>query len=125
MNLIIPRKFQIIAIKAALKRSPVVAILGPRQCGKTTLARAICDEESGHYFDLEHPVSLARLREPLTALEKLTGLVVIDEIQRKPELFELLRVLADRTAHGRCLACADLHRNRPGRRSRAPCVRLH
>lgn len=98
MNPIIPRESQTIAIRAALKRSPVVAILGPRQCGKTTLARAICDEESGHYFDLEHPVSLARLREPLTTLEKLTGLVVIDEIQRKPELFELLRVLADRTA---------------------------
>ena len=98
MQTIIPRESQTIAIREALKRSSIVAVLGPRQCGKTTLARAICDEASGHYFDLEHPVSLARLQEPLTTLEKLTGLVVIDEIQRKPELFELLRVLVDRTS---------------------------
>lgn len=97
MKRIIPRKSQTIAIQTALERSPIVALLGPRQCGKTTLARAICDEVSGHYFDLEHPVSLARLKEPLTTLEKLTGLIVIDEVQRKPQLFELLRVLADRS----------------------------
>ena len=93
---LIQRKARIVEINAALERSPIVAILGPRQCGKTTLARAICEEQSGHYFDLEHPVSLARLKQPLTTLEKLDGLIVIDEIQRKPELFELLRVLADR-----------------------------
>ena len=96
MKQIIPRNLQTNAIRLALERSPIVAILGPRQCGKTTLARAICDEFSGEYFDLEHPVSLARLKEPLTTLEKLNGLVVIDEVQRKPELFELLRVLVDR-----------------------------
>jgi predicted AAA+ superfamily ATPase len=48
------------------------------------------------YFDLEDPVSLARLDEPKTALESLTGLVVVDEVQRRPELFPVLRVLADR-----------------------------
>ncbi len=98
MKEIIPRESQTRAIRAALERSPIVAILGPRQCGKTTLARMICNELSGHYFDLEHPVSIARLEEPLTTLEKLTGLIVIDEIQRKPGLFELLRVLADQRA---------------------------
>ncbi len=83
-------------VKAALKRSRVVAILGPRQCGKTTLARQFVPVESINYFDLEDPASLARLSEPETALRSLKGLVVIDEIQRRPDLFPLLRVLADR-----------------------------
>lgn len=84
------------ALKTALDRSRVVALLGPRQCGKTTLARQFVPPESPHYFDLEDPLSLARLDEPMTALRSLTGLVVIDEIQRRPELFPILRVLADR-----------------------------
>ena len=83
MKEIIPRKIYTKSVQAALERSPIVAILGPRQCGKTTLAKAICDQVSGHYFDLEHPVSLARLKAPLLTLEKLNGLIVIDEIQRK------------------------------------------
>ncbi len=83
-------------LKTALARSRVVALLGPRQCGKTTLARQFVPPESPHYFDLEDPLSLARLDEPMTALRSLTGLVVIDEIQRRPELFPILRVLADR-----------------------------
>ena len=84
-------------IHTALDRSPVVALIGPRQCGKTTLAREFVSPDSLNYFDLEDPVSLARLDEPLTALRELRGLVVIDEIQRRSELFPLLRVLADRT----------------------------
>ncbi len=83
-------------IQAALKRSRVVALLGPRQCGKTTLAREFVAMNSPNYFDLEDPASLARLDEPATALKPLKGLVVIDEVQRRPELFPLLRVLADR-----------------------------
>lgn len=83
-------------IRAALSRSRVVALIGPRQAGKTTLARKLVDPRSRNYFDLEDPDQLARLDEPKTALEHLKGLVVIDEIQRKPELFPLLRVLADR-----------------------------
>jgi len=83
-------------LKTALDRSRVVALLGPRQCGKTTLARQFVPPESPHYFDLEDPLSLVRLDEPMTALRSLTGLVVIDEIQRRPELFPILRVLADR-----------------------------
>lgn len=80
----------------ALKRSRVVALLGPRQCGKTTLARQFVPPDSLNYFDLEDPQGLARLAEPATALRPLKGQVVIDEIQRRPELFPLLRVLADR-----------------------------
>ena len=83
-------------IRAALRRSRVVALLGPRQCGKTTLARQFVPAASLNYFDLEDPASLARLTEPDTALRPLKGLVVIDEIQRRSDLFALLRVLADR-----------------------------
>ena len=84
-------------ITTALERSRIVAILGPRQCGKTTLARQFVPPDSTAYFDLEDPLSLARLDEPMTALRDLSGLVVIDEVQRRPELFPILRVLADRT----------------------------
>lgn len=82
-------------IRASLQRSPVVVLTGPRQSGKTTLARELLTESSPSYFDLEDPASLARLDEPRTALESLEGLVVIDEVQRRPELFPVLRVLAD------------------------------
>lgn len=80
----------------ALKRSRVVALIGPRQCGKTTIARELVDPESPNYFDLEDPPSLSRLDEPMSAMRELGGLVVIDEVQRRPDLFPILRVLADR-----------------------------
>jgi uncharacterized protein len=83
-------------LRAALERSPVAVLSGPRQCGKTTLARRLLGPESVNYFDLEDPASLARLDEPMTALGPLEGLVVIDEVQRRPDLFPVLRVLADR-----------------------------
>lgn len=83
-------------IRESLKRSRIVALVGPRQCGKTTLARAFMPVDSYNYFDLEDPSSLARLSQPMTALECLKGLIVIDEIQRMPDLFPVLRVLADR-----------------------------
>jgi len=83
-------------IQAALKRSRILTLVGPRQCGKTTLAREFVPEDSVNYFDLEDPVSLVRLDEPIVALESLRGLIVIDEIQRRPELFPVLRVLVDR-----------------------------
>lgn len=83
-------------VRAALRRSRVVALLGPRQCGKTTLAREFVAADALNYFDLEDPSNLARLSEPETALRPLRGLVVIDEVQRRPDLFPLLRVLADR-----------------------------
>jgi hypothetical protein len=83
-------------ITQAFQVHPVVSLLGPRQCGKTTLARMIAEAEPCVYFDLENPVDIRRLSAPMTALEPLSGLVVIDEVQRKPEIFELLRVLVDR-----------------------------
>lgn len=73
-----------------------MALVGPRQTGKTTLARQFLAPAAAGYFDLEDPVSLARLEQPMTALGDLRGMVVIDEIQRAPELFPVLRVLADR-----------------------------
>lgn len=81
-----------------LSRFPVVAILGPRQIGKTTLARQVAARFDGPvtFFDLEDPVDIARLSQTRLVLEPLRGLVVIDELQLKPDLFPLLRVLADR-----------------------------
>lgn len=84
-------------LERALARSRVVVLLGPRQCGKTTLARQRVSADSINYFDLEDPVSLARLEQPMTALQDLRGLVVIDEVQRRPDIFPILRVLCDRT----------------------------
>lgn len=83
-------------VEDALRRNPVVALIGARQSGKTTLARQFVAAGSPNYFDLEDPLSLARLDEPMTALGPLRGIVVIDEVQRRPELFPMLRVLADR-----------------------------
>jgi predicted AAA+ superfamily ATPase len=94
--IVIQRKLDLELVRHALRRSPVVALLGPRQCGKTTLARQFVPPDSLNYFDLEDPASLARLDEPDTALRSLKKLVVVDEVQRRPELFPLLRVLADR-----------------------------
>jgi predicted AAA+ superfamily ATPase len=83
-------------VQRGLQRHRVVALLGPRQCGKTTLARLFVSPKSLNYFDLEDPVSLARLDEPMNALRDLRGIVVIDEIQRRPDLFPIIRVLTDR-----------------------------
>lgn len=87
------------AIRTALDRRPVVMLTGPRQSGKTTLAREFLPEDSPNYFDLEDPIGLARLDEPMTALASLDGLIVIDEVQRRPDLFPILRVLADRSSN--------------------------
>lgn len=83
-------------LHTALTRAPVVLLVGPRQSGKTTLARQLLPVDSVNYFDLEDPTSLARLDEPMTALRPLEGLVVIDEVQHRPDLFPVLRVLVDR-----------------------------
>src|SRR6266513_4422389 len=93
---VIQRLIDLAMVRQALRRSPITVLLGPRQCGKTTLARQLVPTNSLNYFDLEDPQSLARLDEPDTALRPLKKLVVIDEVQRRPELFPLLRVLADR-----------------------------
>ena len=83
---------------------PIVGILGPRQCGKTTLARTYIQSSAGeppvHYFDLEDPEHVNRLEEAQLTLTPLRGLIVIDEVQRRPDLFPLLRVLVDRPEDG-------------------------
>ena len=83
-------------VRGALARSPAVALIGPRQVGKTTLARSLLAADSANYFDLEDPQVEAQLTEPMTALKELRGLVVIDEVQHAPDLFKVLRVLIDR-----------------------------
>lgn len=95
----IPRKGHIHTVLQRLQAFPVVAILGPRQIGKTTLALAVASRHKGtvHRLDLENPADLNRLMEdPGLVLDELRGLVVIDEVQRRPDLFPVLRVLADR-----------------------------
>jgi uncharacterized protein len=85
------------AVRVALSRNPVAALIGPRQCGKTTLARELLkDEGDAHYFDLEDPAVAQALADPMSTLSPLRGLVVIDEAQRQPGIFPVLRVLADR-----------------------------
>ena len=91
-----PRDNYMRQIETALRRSPVTALLGPRQCGKTTLARLFGDRLSATYFDLESERDVRRLANPELVLGELRGLVVLDEIQRLPALFNVLRVFVDR-----------------------------
>ena len=92
------RSSHLVQVRELLLEFPVVAIVGARQTGKTTLAGALSHALPGpvHHFDLEDPRDEARLAAPMLALEPLTGLVVIDEVQRRPDLFPILRVLADK-----------------------------
>lgn len=112
----LPRQNQRNRVLTALKRSKIAAITGPRQCGKTTLARQIMETTPATYLDLESPQDAARLQNPELYLGSVAGLVIIDEIQRMPELFPILRVLADKsTDNGRFLilgsASPELMRN--------------
>jgi predicted AAA+ superfamily ATPase len=94
----IDRESEVRAVRGLLRRHRVVGIVGARQVGKTTLARMVVRgwKSETAFFDLEHPEDLARLQDPMLALRDLRGLVVIDEVQRLPDLFEVLRVLVDR-----------------------------
>jgi predicted AAA+ superfamily ATPase len=83
-------------ISAALERGRIVSLSGPRQCGKTTLARTFAEPGTSSYFDLEDPIDSTKMAQPKNALAGLKGTVVIDEVQRQPDLFPILRVLADR-----------------------------
>jgi predicted AAA+ superfamily ATPase len=97
----VTRQANLDRLATAVAARPVVGLIGPRQCGKTWLARRFIEAHypglpSGNFLDLESLRDLARLENPLLALESLSGLVVLDEVQRKPEIFQTLRVLADR-----------------------------
>jgi predicted AAA+ superfamily ATPase len=94
----IARHRELETLRGLLKRHPVVGIVGARQVGKTTLAHALASqtEDPTYYFDLENPEDTARLADPMMALKEHKGLVVVDEIQRYPELYTVLRVLVDR-----------------------------
>lgn len=100
----LPRTYDVDRLQAALGRSPAVLLTGQRQVGKTSLVRKQLAPQRSHYFDLEDPRDQARLADPIIALERLPGTVVIDEAQRNPDLFPTLRVLIDQDRrHGRFL----------------------
>jgi hypothetical protein len=105
---VITRTDDIRKLEGLLKTFPVVAIIGPRQCGKSTLARKF---GAAHFFDLENPRDLAAFDDPQLALESLSGLIVIDEIQRVPELFPLLRYLVDHKPEQRYLVLGSASRD--------------
>ncbi|MGB9687020.1 MAG: ATP-binding protein [Rectinema subterraneum] len=96
MTTIIPRPALLERIENAFAITPIVTLLGARQCGKTTIARIIAQKTQAHIFDLEDPADNAALSHPMLALSDKRGLIVIDEVQRRPELFPILRVLVDR-----------------------------
>ncbi len=91
-------RHSLVSINQAFKVNPVVALLGPRQCGKSTLAKQFAKGFKGeiHFFDLEDPQDLFQLENPVLALSELSGLIIIDEIQRAPNLFQYLRSLIDK-----------------------------
>lgn len=107
MATIVERPSEERALRALVAEFPVTALLGPRQCGKTTLAARL---GADHYFDLEDPRAARQMDDPLLALEELRGLIVIDEFQRRPELFPVLRSLVDRKLGQRYLILGSASR---------------
>ena len=93
----IPRSAYKARILNAIGRSKITALLGPRQCGKTTLAREISQQINSHFLDMESPTDQAKLQNPELYLANIPGMIIIDEIQQMPELFPVLRVLSDRS----------------------------
>lgn len=104
----VQRKRDLNHLKELIDLFPVTAVLGARQSGKTTLVSQI---KSDHYFDLENPRDKARLDNPQITLENLSGLIIIDEIQRKPDLFPLLRFLVDKNSSQRYLILGSASRD--------------
>ena len=99
-------------IQEAFDVFPICALLGPRQCGKTTLARHFKEHVNiSHHFDLEDPTDQSRLATPKLALENLSGFIIIDEIQRNPDLFQYLRVLVDTNKNVKLLVLGSASRD--------------
>ena len=102
-------------LNGAFEVHPVIGLLGPRQCGKTTLAQQFRQKHSArwkfYYFDLENPRDLAQLDNPMLALEQLEGCIIIDEIQLRPELFPVLRVLVDQKKNRKFLILGSASRD--------------
>ncbi len=121
---LVARTQDLLEVNKLLAAFPVTAILGPRQCGKTTLARILNPD---HHFDLENPRDVARLEQPQLALEDLRGLIVIDEIQRQPDLFPLLRYLVDRGLEQKFLILGSASRDliRQGSETLAGRIAFH
>jgi len=109
----IQRTNEIALLKKRFKDNPITVILGPRQCGKTTLSRQFSSKwpHDVTVFDLENPRDVQRLRDPLLALEGVEGLIIIDEIQRRPDLFPILRVLSDRSLKAKYLILGSASRD--------------
>jgi uncharacterized protein len=99
----IPRTKEIDILRESLSLYPAVGIIGARQVGKTTLAGMLAELWNGltHHFDLEDTEDLARLSDPMLALKALDGLIILDEVQRLPEIYPILRVLIDRKQNSR------------------------
>jgi len=100
-------------LKKLVKYNPITAILGPRQCGKTTLSRQFSSLWRSHsvFFDLENPRDIQKLDDPMLALENIKGLIIIDEIQRQPDLFPVLRFLSDRAKKTKYLILGSASRD--------------
>src|SRR5882672_12925287 len=92
----IRRRALLQSVQRSVKDHAVTALLGPRQCGKTTLALELTRQIRGSFFDLENRQDVARLQDPVRTLGDLRGLIILDEVQKQPHLLETLRVLADR-----------------------------
>lgn len=122
----IKRDLYLESLKKCFEIFPVCALLGPRQCGKTTLALEFKKlfKESYH-FDLEDPTDLERLENPKLALDPLSGLIVIDEVQRKPELFPYLRVLVDKKPDTKLLILGSASRDLLKQSSESLAGRIH
>src|SRR3989338_2940927 len=107
------RQAEIDQAKRLLKSNPIVALLGPRQCGKTTLSHQIVRQikSEANFFDCENPKDIHRLSDSLTTLKDLKGIVVIDEVQRAPEIFPVLRVLADQAKNAKYLILGSASSN--------------
>lgn len=101
-DIVIPRIALQKRIIDSLGSSPITALLGPRQCGKTTIAKFISNQQKSIIYDLENPADYASITQsPMLLLESREGLIVLDEVQRVPEIFPVLRVLADRKKENR------------------------